>query len=364
MEKSNVIFIGAFKNTTGDGGTGGQLFACTSLIESDLKNQFDFYLIDTTAVSIPAPPVYKRLYHVFHRQFLLLKYLLFYRVETVIAFSSSGLSFVEKGMMLLVSNIFGKRTIFAPRSGITKLDYDSSKIYRFIIPYIVNRVDLLICQNQKWKSFYEGITSPNQKKFKVVRNWIDLDKYEENVSRLKNFNPPHILYLGWLETYKGINDLVLAVQILKNRKVPFILNIFGSGSQLQKVESSIEHFGLRDCVKLMGWANFNQKMEAFNWADIYVVPSHMEGSPNSILEAMALGVPILGTRIDGIEELLKNESGLIVEKENPESLADGMVKLIKDISLRESLRKNALVKVKHQHGIEAAVNNWSSILSE
>jgi len=167
-----VIFIGAFKSNTADGGTGGQLFACTSLIESELKNQFNFLLIDTTAVSIPAPPVYKRFTNVFRRQFQLYRYLLFYKVDTVIAFSSAGLSFAEKGFMLLFSNLFGKKTIFAPRSGISKVDYTSSSIYHRLIPFIIRKVDVVVCQNNKWKDFYQGITQIDDKKFKVIKNWI------------------------------------------------------------------------------------------------------------------------------------------------------------------------------------------------
>ncbi len=363
MIKKNVIFIGSFKSNTGDGGTGGQLFACTSLIESDLKNHANFLLIDTTAISIPAPPVYKRFFNVFKRQLQLYKLLLFYRVDTVIAFSSAGLSFIEKGFMLLVSKLFRKRTIFAPRSGITKADYANSKIYRSLIPFIIKNVDIVICQNMKWKLFYQGINPLNNNEFKVIKNWINLEKYEELPTHFDQSAIVNLLYLGWIETYKGIFDLLDAAHLLRSKQVQFNLKIFGSGSEMTNVNATITRLGLEDSVQTLGWANFNKKIEAFNWTDIYVQPSHMEGSPNTILESMALGKPVIGTNIDGVIELLDNGVGMIVEKENPQSLADGLISLIRDSSLQKELRLKGLKRVKQNHSIEVAVSNWKQILN-
>ena len=112
--KKKIVFIGSFKESVKRGGVGGQMFACRSMIESTLIEHFDFHLIDSTAISIPAPSVFRRMGSVFARQFRFLKLLSMYRIDIVIAFSSSGLSFIEKGSMLVFAKLLGKKTVLAP----------------------------------------------------------------------------------------------------------------------------------------------------------------------------------------------------------------------------------------------------------
>ncbi len=364
MKKYRVLFIGAFKKQTGDGGMGGQIFACRTLIESNLKKLYHFHLIDTTAVSIPAPPVYKRLFSVLKRQFQLFKFLMFYKVDIVIAFSSNGASFIEKGFMLLVARAFSKKTILAPRSGLIQNNYYNSGFYHSLIPLIVDRVDNVICQNELWKVFYESISNSLGRKFIIIQNWIDYKKYEVNESKKKNEDCVNILYIGWIEVYKGVFDLVDALELLENNNVRFKLKIYGSGSKKDELQNKISALGLNEHIELCGWADLNIKLEAFAWSDIFVQPSHAEGFPNTILEALASGVPVVATKIDGINDLIdKNDCGILVRRNNPEELAKGIETIIADKDLREKVTNNGLSTIRKNHSVESAVKKWDELIS-
>src|SRR6185312_7986520 len=100
-KRKKVLFVGSFQNKAADGSVGGQMFACRTLINSELKNLMDFILLDTTAESVPAPQVYKRIPKALNRVCTLVKSLITNRIDVAIIFSSSGWSLKEKGLMVI-----------------------------------------------------------------------------------------------------------------------------------------------------------------------------------------------------------------------------------------------------------------------
>ena len=175
--KNRVLFVGSFKEAAKDGSVGGQMFASRTLVNSDLKNEFEFILIDSTSDSVPAPPVYKRLGKVVSRFLKLFKHLLLDRPNSVLLFSSARLSLLEKGAMAVISKLFFTKVIFAPRSGLIKEDVQSSGFYKFYLKIIVSISDIVICQGTNWKIFYNSLGKYNAEKFIVIPNWIDASIY-------------------------------------------------------------------------------------------------------------------------------------------------------------------------------------------
>ncbi|MGC4014664.1 MAG: hypothetical protein QM755_09145 [Luteolibacter sp.] len=104
----NVIFIGSFIDEAKDGSVGGQMFACRSILNSKVSEKVNFLLIDSTVDTVPIPPISKRFYKVFHRFFLLFKYLFTRRVDKVLIFSSTP-ALLKKGLLLLFVNCSSRR---------------------------------------------------------------------------------------------------------------------------------------------------------------------------------------------------------------------------------------------------------------
>ncbi|MDQ2720960.1 MAG: glycosyltransferase family 4 protein [Bacteroidota bacterium] len=364
--KKKVIFVGSFKENTKDGSVGGQMFACKTLINSYLKDKIEFILIDTTADTVPAPSLPLRSIKAIRRLFVFIRKLITYKVETILLFCSDGFSFIEKGAMALIAKLFGKKVIFAPRSGMSKDDYERSKFMRWYMKFVLNKVDYIICQGNSWKDFYKEVTKRKlpESKFIVQQNWIDTDEYVKNHNGyvIRRCLILKVLYLGWIEEYKGIFDIINAIHKLKERGFEIELQVYGSGSKINEATQLVEKLKLDKVIYFKGWADQKKKLQAFIETDIYILPSHREGFPNSLLEAMASGLPVIATDVGGITDLVKNGyNGLLVQHSNVEELAEALSILLKNPEMRSNLAFNARESVMNHNSIEIACKTFDGI---
>jgi len=130
-----------------------------------------------------------------------------------------------------------------------------------------------------------------------------------------------VLTVGRLEPQKGHADLLAAAFQLRRAHPDLRLLIAGEGPERQRLEELIRSHGLQDRVRLLGQvADVSELMRA---ADIFAFPSHFEGTPFAMLEAMAHGVPVIAARFGGANEVIEDgKSGLLVAIGDPDALAD------------------------------------------
>jgi glycosyltransferase involved in cell wall biosynthesis len=359
--RKRVLFVGAFNSKTKDGSSGGQLFACTSLINSKLRSYVEFVLIDTTSETVPAPPLYKRFTKVFRRFFSFFYFLLFTKIDTVLLFSSAKASFIEKGTMALIAKLFRKKVLFAPRSGLLLRDYQCSTFMRFLMRTVVRKADYVICQGVMWQVFYQKISGVSVNRLPVINNWIDYQKYGWEIGSSNN-KKITVIYVGWLEEYKGVMDLLTALISLKN-SVDFECRIYGNGSLYNKAEQFIEENQLSTFVSLMGWVNAETKKKVLSEANIYILPSHTEGFPNALLEAMASGLAVVAADVGAVSDLVTNGvNGLLYETRNTKQLSQAIYKLLTESSVRENLGKKARTTVAANFTVDTAVEKFLEIV--
>jgi glycosyltransferase involved in cell wall biosynthesis len=138
---------------------------------------------------------------------------------------------------------------------------------------------------------------------------------------------PLLLMVSRLSHEKGHVDLLEALAILKRRGVRCHLLIVGEGYERAAIERARERLGLNEDVTLAGQQNDVRPYYAA--ATLYLMPSHSEGSPNALLEAMAAGVPAIASRAGGIPEIMTDGStGVLVPPRRPEALADAVQRLL------------------------------------
>jgi glycosyltransferase involved in cell wall biosynthesis/acetyltransferase-like isoleucine patch superfamily enzyme len=145
---------------------------------------------------------------------------------------------------------------------------------------------------------------------------------------------PVILSVGRLSQEKGHVDLLRAFSLVRDRRPTPRLIIVGEGPERRAIERLCSELELAGVVTLAGHQDDVQPYYAL--ADLFVLPSHSEGSPNVLLEAMAAGVPVVATAVGGVPEIVTDGSdALLVEKRNPEALAATITRLLDDDELRE-----------------------------
>jgi len=164
QEKPNVLFVGSFARCSKSGHVGGQMFACDLLINSSLKDQVNWILVDSTATTNKVRSISERVGGAMQRSSSFFYSLVFNKVDIVLLFSSSGYSFLEKGVMALVALFLRKSVVFAPRSGHIITDVENSKFMRFFIKTILRKVDRVICQSEYWQSYFFKLVGGDPKK--------------------------------------------------------------------------------------------------------------------------------------------------------------------------------------------------------
>jgi glycosyltransferase involved in cell wall biosynthesis len=168
-----------------------------------------------------------------------------------------------------------------------------------------------------------------------------------------------ILAVGRLFPQKGYDDLVSAMSVLKQRKIPVHLAIAGIGELREFLASRIEELGLGQMVKLLGSRRDVPKLLAAS--DIFANSSHWEGLPIAVLEAMAAGLPVAATSVGDVSHIINEENGILVPPRQPTQLADALQRLCLDAHLRKELGSSAKMYANQHHSPEAWVKQLSEI---
>jgi glycosyltransferase involved in cell wall biosynthesis len=155
-----------------------------------------------------------------------------------------------------------------------------------------------------------------------------------------------VLSVGRLSREKAHLDLIEAFRRLSEStpEIPTKLVIVGDGPERARLEAAVGSSGCKDRVIFTGQVNDVGTFYAA--ANVFVLPSHSEGSPNVLLEAMAANLPIVTTSVGGVPEMVENnESALLVPANDPQSLASSIGQLLTDREVAQRLTRNAAILV-------------------
>jgi glycosyltransferase involved in cell wall biosynthesis len=147
-----------------------------------------------------------------------------------------------------------------------------------------------------------------------------------------------VLTVGRLSREKAHIDLLAAYKLLQdtNPAIASKLIIVGDGPERARLEATVDAQGLKEHVIFAGQVSEVQVFYAA--ADVVVLPSHSEGSPNVLLEAMAASLPIVATAVGGVTEVVKTEeSALLVPAQDPNALAAAIARVLTDQDLASRL---------------------------
>jgi glycosyltransferase involved in cell wall biosynthesis len=178
----------------------------------------------------------------------------------------------------------------------------------------------------------------------VIENGIDLDDYRRRhdvaeAKRRLGLDPNRLVLgaVGRLSAEKGFDLLIRAADRLLRDGLDLELVLIGEGDQRSPLQTLINDLGRQDRIRLAGYhADLAGWYEAM---DVYALSSLREGLPNVLLEAMALEVPVVATRIAGVPRLVRHEeNGLLVEPASLDELTAALGRLLRDAALRERYR--------------------------
>jgi glycosyltransferase involved in cell wall biosynthesis len=220
--------------------------------------------------------------------------------------------------------------------------------------YLTSRTDLNISvsesNKQSGRQFIKGFESV------VVNNGIDQTRFNPKKTYKdirREFNIPAgkilVLFLARFTAHKQPLALIRAFTGAVKRNNQLHLMMVGDGDQKQEAVELIAKEGTGDQITLVPFRLDVPDIIAA--ADIYVLPSLWEGLPIALLEAMAMGKAVIGTKVDGTSEVIQDtENGLLIPTENlVKELEEKLVLLSKDETLRHSLQQKAISTVNEKY---------------
>lgn len=204
-------------------------------------------------------------------------------------------------------------------------------------------------------------------KLHVVHCGVEAKRYApvQTVGRDRGDEPVRLLHVGRLHRVKGQSVLLEALRRLDEQGVRFECVIVGDGDERSRLESLAGQLGLRDRVKMTGSLGQAEVRAMYANADIFVLPSFSEGLPVVLMEAMAMQLPVVASRITGIPELVEDGvSGLLVTPGLAAPLADALIQLARDPELRERMGRAGRDKVCREFEVAASAELLAALFRQ
>ena len=213
---------------------------------------------------------------------------------------------------------------------------------KLLIKFIIKNTDHVTCINKEIKNNLISIIGKRyEDKLSIIPMGVNIKDYKNNFRFNKN-----ILFLGRLADKKGVEYLLEAIKLLKNKEVKVL--IAGDGPLRKKLEEFVKLNKIHDQVKFLGYVTGKEKINLIKSCGIFIIPSIVtsygdrEGLPVSLLEAMAASKTIIATNVGGIKEIIKNNyNGLLIKQKSPEDIVNAINKLFKNKNLAKRLGINA-----------------------
>lgn len=182
-----------------------------------------------------------------------------------------------------------------------------------------------------------------------IYHGVDLQRFQPQDAAVDSASqPPLILAVGRLVEKKGLTYLVQACALLRGRNVPFRCQLVGDGPLKGTLREQIAAAGLEGHFELLGTRAQEELIDIYRNATTVALPcvildnGDRDGIPNVLVEAMAMGIPVVATRISGIPELIADEEdGLLVPPRDATALAEALARALGDAELRERLGAQA-----------------------
>jgi len=171
-----------------------------------------------------------------------------------------------------------------------------------------------------------------------------------------------VLAIGRLSREKAHTDLLSAFKLVRDKhpQLKSKLVIVGDGPERAKLVATARSYASESEVIFAGQQS--EVWPYYSIADVFVLPSHSEGSPNVLLEAMGAGVPIIATAVGGVPEMIEdNQSALLVPANDPSALSAAISRLLTDGDLAHRLTSNASALVSNRFSPEEYVRSLTEI---
>jgi len=272
--------------------------------------------------------------------------------------AASRASFWRKAVLMSLARLAGWPIVFHLHGGGFARFYEQEcrPWQRRIVRAFLDRAACIVTVSERWQAWMRTVTA--NPRITTIPNPVSLPQ-QVPVERPGAL----VAFVGRIEQAKGVFDLIEAVNEVRETIPTVRLEFAGDGD----IEGALRHVairGIRANVHFSGWVSPRRREELLARATVFVLPSHAEGLPMSLLEAMAAGCPVIASDVGGIPDVVTNEvNGLLVPPGDRDALALALHRLLVDRELADRLGHEARATVRRRFATEHAISRLDQIYS-
>lgn len=291
---------------------------------------------------------FRMLTYVFSLFFSLIWIMRKYNIQIIHAHSVIPTGFIAS----IISKIMSKPLVITAH-GMDINNFENQSFFNFFISLSLNSSSKSIAVSEDLAKTMRSMVNDDNK-IVVLRNAVNTNRFKPNRNKIMRQNlgikddEILILFVGYLDIFKGIFELINAFGRIATDNKNVKLIMVGAGPKKDDLTNILNRIGVKNRVMFPGMIEHNKIHQYYQAADIFVLPSYTEGGgpPLVIMEAMACGLPIIGTNVGGLPEGIENGvNGFILPPKNVDQLTEKLNILIDDKDLRKKFGKNSLERV-------------------
>ena len=227
-----------------------------------------------------------------------------------------------------------------------------------LVRFLLDQATCIVVLTQEWVNQLTPITK--NRNIRHIPNYLLCTAMPALPYTATSVNP-NVLFLGRFTQEKGFPELLDAMQLV-SQVVPRCRLVCAGTGDLTEAHRQIAHRNLESIVELHEWVEGPDKYRLFKQATLFVQPSHYEGIPMSILEAMAFGIPVIATQVGGIPDMITHgQEGLLVSPGDGAGLGQAIVTLLSNPRLRATMSGACQTKFRHAFSDQAVLPQLESL---
>ena len=345
MRRLRVLFVAGLEPVPG-GACGGQLTQARTLFNSGLSQVVDLVPLSSTMQSIPPPGLLIRLLAAARRAARFLRELP--RVDVVLVFVSDGMSLVEKGLMCVVARLLRRGVVVRFSSGHLVRQCATSALLKWWLRTTLRSCHVTTTQGAFWTEYFQTFPEAASKVMEAGNGLVLRPRKPGERTGGKR-----IIFIGWVQREKGIFEALQAFARVHEAHAEAHLSIVGGGRDHADVVTTIAAMGLQSDVSTPGWLPSEEIPAALANAHVLLLPSHAEGLPNVVLEAMGAGLPVVATRVGSIPEVVEDgRSGVLVDVGDVDAMVEALTRVLADADLGRRMGDRGRRIVEERFSIE------------
>jgi len=337
--------------------TGGMATVCRQMAALEFSGTFRVVHFATTCAANPQESFLRRIVRHLSHVVRLKRFIAAHDARVVHVHTCSGFSFFRSAVDAWIARRGGCRVVLHIHgAGFDQFCAQASAIEAVAIRHVLHKADAVIALSRGWAEALR--TFAPRAEIQIVENAVaqsaeeivdcqlsigdckgdtregipdEMSARKDSRTSGQKVDMCRFLMLARMDTWKGVDDLLAACARLSESGRDFRLTLAGpegSAGGSTELRRKIDALGLGVCVHYVGAVDGAGKEKNWNETDVLVQPSHQEGMPMSLLEAMMRGIPVVATRVGAVPEVITDGcEGLLVEARNVEELASALARM-------------------------------------